>query len=179
MYQKELYHHGILGQRWGVRRFQNKDGSYTEAGKKRLEKSVDEANAYADREKHQVEVNRHYRTKKYREADLTKEERKARRKDLRKKYKQIQIDATKNGPEYTGKDVASVLLTGVESRDTQIKKVKAGNKAIDRAIKKYGSETTYDAIATHNEDIRNIALGYIAAASAIELGVFAYSQLKY
>ena len=29
----ELYHHGILGQRWGVRRYQNPDGSYTEAGK--------------------------------------------------------------------------------------------------------------------------------------------------
>lgn len=31
----ELRHHGILGQKWGVRRFQNKDGSLTEAGKKR------------------------------------------------------------------------------------------------------------------------------------------------
>lgn len=31
-----LEHHGILGQKWGVRRFQNKDGSLTSAGKKRL-----------------------------------------------------------------------------------------------------------------------------------------------
>ena len=31
----ELYHHGIKGQKWGVRRFQNKDGSLTLAGKKR------------------------------------------------------------------------------------------------------------------------------------------------
>jgi len=31
-----LEHHGIKGQRWGVRRFQNKDGSLTNAGRKRL-----------------------------------------------------------------------------------------------------------------------------------------------
>lgn len=32
---QELYHHGILGQKWGVRRYQNPDGSYTAAGRKR------------------------------------------------------------------------------------------------------------------------------------------------
>jgi len=30
----ELYHHGIKGMRWGIRRYQNEDGSLTEAGKR-------------------------------------------------------------------------------------------------------------------------------------------------
>ena len=32
----EIYHHGVKGQKWGVRRYQNKDGSLTARGKKRL-----------------------------------------------------------------------------------------------------------------------------------------------
>ena len=30
-----ICHHGILGMKWGIRRYQNKDGSLTAAGKKR------------------------------------------------------------------------------------------------------------------------------------------------
>lgn len=34
----ELYHWGVKGQKWGVRRYQNKDGTLTDAGKKRYER---------------------------------------------------------------------------------------------------------------------------------------------
>lgn len=44
----ELYHHGTKGMRWGIRRYQNKDGSLTPAGRKRY---ASEAAKLKDREK--------------------------------------------------------------------------------------------------------------------------------
>lgn len=53
----ELYHHGIKGMRWGVRRYQNKDGSLTANGKKHRSLG---------------QVVKDYRTKKKRKAALEK-----------------------------------------------------------------------------------------------------------
>ena len=42
-----LKHHGVKGMKWGVRRYQNKDGSLTPAGKKRM-KLVNDAASKAE-----------------------------------------------------------------------------------------------------------------------------------
>ena len=39
-YSNELTHWGIKGQKWGVRRYQNEDGTLTEAGKRRYAKEL-------------------------------------------------------------------------------------------------------------------------------------------
>lgn len=38
--ENELYHYGIHGMRWGIRRYQNKDGTLTAAGQKRYRKEL-------------------------------------------------------------------------------------------------------------------------------------------
>ena len=43
-----IEHHGILGQKWGVRRYQNKDGSLTTAGKQRVKQQKDNPKKVGD-----------------------------------------------------------------------------------------------------------------------------------
>ena len=48
LYKNSLCHHGIQGQKWGVRRFQNPDGTLTPEGKARYNKNLDLAKQHID-----------------------------------------------------------------------------------------------------------------------------------
>lgn len=61
-----LYHHGILGQRWGVRRYQNKDGSLTSAGKARYGDGGKSGNTS---NRHRTKLEQKYRNKGASEKD--------------------------------------------------------------------------------------------------------------
>ena len=49
IFSDELQHHGILGQKWGIRRYQNADGSLTAAGKRRYGANKGGSRGGADR----------------------------------------------------------------------------------------------------------------------------------
>ena len=50
---KELYHHGIKGQKWGIRKYQNEDGSLTTEGKARY--GYDETTGKLSKEGRKIE----------------------------------------------------------------------------------------------------------------------------
>ena len=78
----ELYHHGVKGQRWGVRRYQNKDGSLTSYGKKRYAKELAKLEAEKKRVRQQEQT-----AKKMKKLDDM-------RKDIDERKKALKTDET-------------------------------------------------------------------------------------
>lgn len=79
--ETELMHHGTKGMRWGIRRYQNKDGSLTYAGKKRALKMRNQYTQFSKNEK--------FRDK---EGNLTY---KGRKKDLKMKEEYSELTGKK------------------------------------------------------------------------------------
>ena len=170
-----LVHHGIKGQHWGVRRFQNEDGTLTEAGKNRYLVGKECAEEHKRIKKEEIKrlekkhplVNRVNRQLQ----------------DLQDEYK---LDDGGNPTWRTPRDRFTNdqirqaqeqfhALRKITKYDRESIKDKAKEIATQKLIEKYGEESIKDMEYYHAENLRRdqkigkIMLGFFAAMAAIPI----------
>ena len=119
-----LVHHGIKGQRWGVRRFQTKDGSLTPAGKKRRRDSwSDDARGVRQLKKKSINQMSNAELRKYNE-----------RTRLEQEYSKLNPNVIKKGWKYVA-GAAVVTNTAVNLYNNGEKLMKIGKVVVDNMIK--------------------------------------------
>lgn len=91
IYKDELYHHGIKGQKWGIRRYQNFDGSYTQAGLKRYYKSEEAYNETKSKYKTTKANYKAGKATKY-DVNVSKNQYKDARRRMNKDYRHLRED---------------------------------------------------------------------------------------
>lgn len=112
-----LEHHGVKGQRWGVRRYQNKDGSLTSAGKRHIQNAV---NATADM------VKRHLPSPEKRAAAA--KARQARKEQKAAEKRQKELDSYKTDPRKRLKNMNQ--LTNAELKELK-ERIELENRVTD------------------------------------------------
>lgn len=130
--ENELMHWGIKGMKWGIRRYQNKDGSLTPAGKKRYDKEMaklkEEEKIAKNKLKTQAKLNK--LDEKRKEVEALKSG-----KIPQKKTKHASTPSVKDMSDDELRRVLNRMLMEQQYSKLKPEQVSAGKKFVDKVVK--------------------------------------------
>lgn len=169
----ELYHHGIKGMRWGVRRFQNEDGTLTAQGRQRYKDYRSDQSTRRSLTRHVAADKKNLKARGEAMNEVTKNYNDA-QEQMRKASSKVFISGKKR-QELVDEAAANLTKAGEElekrradlNRAERIynKDAEALFKHVDDMTKKYGSENV------KSLDTKKVKLGEYYSIDAIKTGV--------
>lgn len=155
----EIYHHGIIGMKWGVRRYQKKDGSLTNLGKKHYDKETEKLKAEKRVLKNQARTQKKIdkvNALKKEVDDLKKANEEAQSGESREEKRQRLLKSTNVKELYKNKD----LLTTDELNE-RISRIDVEQRLNDRTLNKINGKL--DKVSTI---VKNVSAVYSNVDSA-------------
>lgn len=158
----ELYHHGILGMKWGVRRYQNEDGTLTAEGRMRYGDHVEQVEENQLRSQMKSAVRRYgSKAAEYEQKEIARAQKEIEKTEIGKEYKRVSEyleNVRKQIEKKYGNGSPTLSLSNADAKYIQ-KVFSEYGKAVKDYMYKNGTMEKYTSMLLQEMGYRDTAVG--------------------